>query len=423
MNRLEIENRMSQCNQCGFCQAACPVFRVTGHEAGVARGRLTLLRALLAGELSWTEEVEEPLFNCLLCGACTANCFPAVPTADLVLAARQEYLDRAGKNALHRLLFDHLLPYPDRLRIAARAAAVGQKRGLPQMAGALGLLRIFGGDFPEIVKIIERPPLLPLRDRLKPGTVIGASNRPKAGYFVGCGMDMVCPDAAHGTLNLLDRMGFGATVLGNCCCGLPAHSYGDLRAAQKLAVKNLNLFRDDTHDVIVTDCSSCAAFLKKYPSLFPSGDPRREQALGFAAKVRDLTQLVAENPVSPGTREKKLIVTYHDPCHAVRGQGISREPREALNNLPGVEFREMTEADWCCGGAGSYSLTHYRLARRIIDRKASHIAQSQADVVVTSCPACMIHLDYGLRINNIPVKVAHISQMLQGTAAMGGSPV
>jgi glycolate oxidase iron-sulfur subunit len=85
-------------------------------------------------------------------------------------------------------------------------------------------------------------------------------------------------------------------------------------------------------------------------------------------------------------------------------------------NTPGIEFREMNEADWCCGGAGSYSLSHYRLARRIIDRKASNIAHSGAHLAVTSCPACMIHLDYGLRINNIPVKVAHISQVLQGSA-------
>ncbi|NCO96054.1 MAG: (Fe-S)-binding protein, partial [Armatimonadetes bacterium] len=113
---------IAQCNKCGFCQAACPIFRATGHESGVARGRLALLRALIEGRLDWTRELEEPLFNCLRCGACTANCFPKVPTADLLAEARGEYFERVGRSPVHRLLFDELLPHLGRLRLAAKAA-------------------------------------------------------------------------------------------------------------------------------------------------------------------------------------------------------------------------------------------------------------------------------------------------------------
>ena len=89
-------DELARCNRCGFCQVACPIFRATGHEAGVARGRLALLRALIERRFEWSSEIEEPLFTCLLCGACTVNCFPAVATADLLTAARCEYLDRSS---------------------------------------------------------------------------------------------------------------------------------------------------------------------------------------------------------------------------------------------------------------------------------------------------------------------------------------
>ena len=73
MDISEYYDEISQCNKCGFCQVACPIFRSTGHESGVARGRLALLRALIEGRLDWDKALEEPLYDCLGCGACTSN--------------------------------------------------------------------------------------------------------------------------------------------------------------------------------------------------------------------------------------------------------------------------------------------------------------------------------------------------------------
>ena len=126
MGISEYYDEISQCNKCGFCQVACPIFRSTGHESGVARGRLALLRAIIEGRLDWDKELEEPLFDCLGCGACTSNCFPAVPTSELIIKARSEYLEKVYRKPIHRMLFDHLLPYPRRLHLAARAVALSR---------------------------------------------------------------------------------------------------------------------------------------------------------------------------------------------------------------------------------------------------------------------------------------------------------
>ncbi|MCP4752796.1 MAG: (Fe-S)-binding protein [Proteobacteria bacterium] len=411
MDIAEYYDEIAQCNRCGFCQAACPVFRATGGESGVARGRLALLRALIEGRMDWDKELEGPLFNCLLCGACTANCFPAIPTPDLVGRARTEYLDRAGRKPLHRLLFDHLLPFPERLHLAARAVALGKNTGLSKVARALGLLRIFGRDFPKAEGMVERLPTKALRKRIRPGIHTGEGESLRVGYFVGCGVDIVQQDAGNATLQILKKIAKTVSVLNNSCCGLPASFYGDLPVAQRLAEKNLERLAAEKFDIIATDCSSCASFLKKYPTLFPEKDPRRQTAKALASRTKDLVELISLTEIPSIATKNVVSVTYHDPCHASRSQGLVKEPREILRRLPGIEYRELPEADWCCGGAGSYALSHYDISCAVLERKMDNVAKTKADILVTSCPACMIQLSYGVRRRGIEMKVRHISEM------------
>ena len=409
----EHYDEIARCNRCGFCQVACPVFRATGREAGVARGRIALLRSLVEKRVEWSPALEDPLFACLLCGACTSNCFPALPTADLILEARAEYLEKVGRKPLLRMLFNHLLPYPRRIRLAAHAAALGVNSGASKAAKAIGLLRCFGRDLEQSEAIVDRFPRKAFREIVKPGEWPGQGESLRIGYFVGCGTDVVCPQAAEASFRLLQLIGKSVTVLDNCCCGLPALTYGERAAAQKLAEKNLSLLAAERFDMIVTDCSSCASFLKKYPTLFPAGDSRAAAATALAAKVRDLVEVATPPPAPLPKDGGRIIVTYHDPCHAVRGQKISQQPRKFLQSLPGVEYRELPEADWCCGGAGSFALSHYDLSRSILDRKMDNLVKTGAQVLATSCPACIVQLSYGVRLRNLPVRVCHISEVVK----------
>ena len=405
-------DEIAQCNKCGFCQVACPIFRATGHESGVARGRLALLRAIIEGRLDWSDDIEAPLFDCLLCGACTSNCFPAIPTSDLLIRARSEYLTRVGRKSIHRLLFDHLLPYPDRLHMAARVAAMSKKAGLSKLARALGLLRIFGRDFASAEDIIENLPVTAFRDRNHPSVYQGSGEELIVGYFIGCGVDIIQQQTGTATLKLLRHVARQVHVLENCCCGLPAYSFGDLQIAQKLAQKNMQMLASGPYDVIVTDCSSCASFLKKYPVLFPQEDSRQGAAKTFSTKIRDLPEWLDSATVSSLASETAIRVTYHDPCHASRGQGLVKEPREILKKIPGIEYRELPEADWCCGGAGAYALSQYDLYRRVLDRKITNLKATEADIIATSCPACIIHLSYGVRKHGLKTRVCHISEII-----------
>lgn len=404
-------DEIAHCNKCGFCQVACPIFRATGQETGVARGRLAMLRAIIEGRLDWSDEIEGPLYDCLLCGACTANCFPAIPTVDLLVHARAAYLSRVGRKPVHRLLFDHLLPYPQRLRWAARALALGKNSGMADTARALGLLRVFGRNLIQANELIAEMPVRAFRRRYKPGRYKGDGAGPDVGYFVGCGIDCMQVRAGRATLTLLRRMSRSVTVMDNACCGMPAWSYGDLAVARKLAAKNMTVLLPADVDWIVTDCASCAAFLKQYPNLFDTADPRRQKAQTVAAKVRDMVECLAGGGFVPAHGKKNVRVTYHDPCHAVRGQGIQRAPRDFLQGLSQVDYVELPEADWCCGGAGSYALQNFALATQVLNRKIENVRKTGADLLVTACPACMIQLAFGIRRHRLGVAVRHISQM------------
>jgi glycolate oxidase iron-sulfur subunit len=413
MKIAEHDETIAMCNRCGFCQVACPTFRATGQETGVARGRVALLRALNEGRLEWSPDLEEPLFACLLCGACTTNCFPAVPTADLIVGAREEYLEKVGRKGIHRLLFDRLLPYPERLRRVARAVALGKNSGLSSVARALGLLRIFGRDFPQSERIIGRMPRYALREKFPPGRLEGRGEDLRIGYFVGCGMELMNPTAAEASIDLLREAALEVHVLDNACCGLPAASYGDREAARRLAARNLEAATAQSLDLIVTDCSSCASFLKEYPALFSEGDPLHEASKEVAAKVRDMVEQTL-SPSALGLKDgEPVVVTYHDPCHASRGQNLVTQPRQILASLSGVEFREMPEADWCCGGAGSYALSHFDTAMKVLDRKMENVQKTGANLLATSCPACIIQLAYGVRRHKLPVRVCHLSELVR----------
>ena len=126
-----------------------------------------------------------------------------------------------------------------------------------------------------------------------------------------------------------------------------------------------------------------------------------------------MVQLIHTMQAFAPSPDATVTVTYHHPCHAARGQGLVKEPDEILKRLPGVEYRPLLEADWCCGGAGSYAFGHYELSQQVLDRKMDNLRKTGADLLVTSCPACIMHLSYGVRKHGLSTRVCHISELIR----------
>jgi glycolate oxidase iron-sulfur subunit len=388
--------------------AGCPIYKVTGIEWAVARGRLALIRSVLDGELRLSE-LAEPLFNCLACNGCLDHCPPGVLTDEIILEARAELVKERGQSWIQRLIFHRLLPNPSRLKKATRLLSWLQASGLRTAARGLGLTRLMG-DAGRAERILPPTPL----GRALTGVPAPRPERPsyRVAYFVGCAGANLTPQVAQAAVRVLNRHGVEVVVPDFVCCGMPPYTYGDVESALGLARKNVELARSLQVDAIITTCASCGSLLKRYPDLLAEDPERSAQANALANKVRDISEFLVDIGLVPEMGALRHRVTYHDPCHLGRFQKVTGQPRQILQSIPGVEFVEMAESNMCCGAAGSYSLGHYDLSMKVLARKLENVARTGADLLVTCCPACSLQLAHGVREHGLKVRPTELVELL-----------
>ena len=424
-----VKAELLKCNQCGYCLRTCPAYQATLLEATTARGRNTLLRDVISGSISNEEALRNPFFDCLLCGACTVECFTHVQTSELMVQARQGFFATHGEPRILHYIFHKLLPAPRRLQYIMQLLRVGKRSGLSDLARRLGILGWIDATLEGAEGLMARMPRRFLRERLsrlgfRKQTEGNRSVRlrargeqahaqgPRVIYFIGCGTDFLMPHTAEAAMRVLGLAGCEIMVVEHNCCGLPPYSYGDVAAARRLARQNIQVLAELAADFIVTECGSCSSFLKQYRELLADDPAWSAAADEMAARVRDFTELLSVLSLPEPTRAPGLTVTYHDPCHLVRGQEISEEPRRLLVDAGGATLTELAEADWCCGGAGSYNIAHPDISLKILDRKMRRVAETGAEVLTTACPACIIQLAYGMRQQEHPRPVRHIAEVI-----------
>ena len=411
---LPLYDTIAQCNRCGFCQAGCPVFRVTGEEHSLARGRQAIARGLILGNLELTPEVFHALEDCLLCRGCTAHCFPAIKTDEIVTTIRHAYITRHGQPIWQRILFRTILSDSKKIELGGRMMLWAKRHGLATMAEKTGILNLVDKRLAVANQVVPpmtgRPFLrgehaqVPTPDKVKH----------RVGYFASCGFSFQFPEVVEATLRVLARSGCAITVLDNTCCGRPAHSYGDLDAARDIAKKNVDRLAGAMGlDAIVSECGSCSTHLKDYGHLLKDDPAYAKKAAALSKKVQSFSEFLVGVGATGSLGTLSGTITYHDPCHlSNRFAKITAQPRKLLKSVPGMTYKEMPEADWCCGAAGSYTFLHHPEAMGVLDRKMGNVEKTGADTLATECPACMMHLSYGARKKGLPIQVRHVSQIL-----------
>jgi glycolate oxidase iron-sulfur subunit len=282
-----------------------------------------------------------------------------------------------------------------------RAIWVYERSGLQWLARRSGLLRIVG--------LAEIEAVLPRVDGhfLVPRDVRSGDGAPAA-FFAGCIMSTALAEIDRATWRVLQRAGYGSCnpARQGCCGALHAHS-GDLERAKELAKRNIVAF-ERSEGAIVVNSAGCGAMLKDYAHHFRHDPEWSSRAAEFSARVRDLSEVVVDRlpPLTEGTPRK---VVYQDACHLLHAQRISRQPREILKRIPGLELVEIAEAGLCCGSAGVYNVTNPTQSRQLQRRKVDSILAVSPDLVVTANPGCLLQLRAGLG-DRVPVK--HIAEVL-----------
>lgn len=413
---IDYTRLSKSCATCGKCNSVCPVYDVFQSEDMSSRGWYEIVTSEDYSYLNSKRVVEA----CLNCKSCRTICPAGVDVSELILQRRAEHPNRlmGWIFALHAkpAIFEPLL------KLAARTQSLWDRpmgRMLiewvtrPLMRGIAATARI-SKDM-----VLPRLARRTLRERFRelvPGPHRSA-RRPVA-YFHGCAANYFNDGVGDAVIAVLRRRGLEPDLPPQRCSGTPIQTYGHMELAREGARANLGSL--EPYDLVVTGCASCTLMLKDYPGLFPPG-PDREAAERLASKVKHISEVLAERaakpgvPAAPEAGKAPLKVTYHSSCH-LRAAGVTKAPREVLARLPGVTFTEMQDAERCAGGAGTFVLKDYDTAQRIFQRKRRAIQESGAEVVVTSCPACMIQLQNGLRGT---VMVKHLAEMVLATEQPG----
>jgi glycolate oxidase iron-sulfur subunit len=138
------------------------------------------------------------------------------------------------------------------------------------------------------------------------------------------------------------------------------------------------------------------------------------KAKQFVEKSRDIMEFLTDIAgLTVGSKSMGGIrVTYHESCHLNRGLRVSKQPRKILESLPGAKFIEIPRANWCCGGAGSFSFKHPDTARKILRQKMGDLQSTEAQVITAGCQGCMMQLSYGTREFGVKCIVKHPIELL-----------
>lgn len=409
------EEIFTHCIHCGMCLSVCPTYQFTGLERSSPRGRIRLIKNVAEGSLDISELFVEEMDFCLDCQACQSVCPPGVQFGQLIEAARAQ-IARAGKDKrfwIKKIFFRWIFISHFRLELLARLLRIYQRYLRPLLIH----LKIYS-ILPNRLRALDSlaPPVsAQFSDQMFPEIVSPAGQiAHRVGFLKGCLMNVMFADVNRDTIDVLLANRCEVVIPKDqvCCGSLAAHN-GDFDIARKMARKNIDAFTRYRLDAIVINSAGCSAFMKEYGNLLHDDPIYSEPAKQVSEMTKDIHEFLLEIDFHLPTHKIPRKITYHDACHLAHTQKITREPREILRSIPGIDFAELPESTWCCGSAGIYNLVRYEDSMKILERKVRHILSTKAEILVAANPGCAVQLAYGLRRAGADVQVLNPITLLK----------
>lgn len=356
MNSLnDYKKELDKCSKCGQCQNACPVYKITRNDCAVSRGKFIMLHGVAVGDLKMSKNINKYLDMCLKCGKCNDFCPAGIDAVQIINCAKYEYSKGKFSGAIINFLQS----------------------------------RLIFSSFVKLGKILSRP----FRKRFQ-----NKKNTLKVMYFKGC-VNEVFPQNGNYLYKIFNNSDIEIITPDFDCCGLPFLSEGNFKRFKQAYGKNIKYLQSD-YDYLVTDCASCEDTLLSYNKYFNSKiNPQNTLNWGDIIASKNL-RFDFKKPVK---------VTFHKPCHLKNDDFFEK----IISRCKNVEYVKCEDYDNCCGLAGSFTLKNRDLSKEISKQKALNIQNTNADYVITSCPACILGLKQGLMlIKNKKVKVVSLLEFL-----------
>jgi heterodisulfide reductase subunit D len=380
-----------QCNRCAQCldfstigQAVkCPAYRGRPFESYASRGKFTLARALVDGVLDYDADLAERIYSCTECRGCAQNCFKYLDTTAIFTAMKEDLAER------------DLIPAP-------YAEALEGEAGLDETHN--------------VYRAPHAERLAWLADRRR-------VDRPaETAFFVGCSSAYARQNMAIDTANTLERLGVDWTILSDeWCCGHPYLAAGETEKARQSLEHTIAQYEKLGVKRVVFNCPGC---LKTFKHDAPKVLGRRLsfepvhilEEIAYLAEKGELTF----KPVAP-----KITVTYHDSCTLGRWLGIYEAPRQVLRHIPGVALREMPRNRgnaYCCGAGGLIRYAYTDISDRAGVERLREAEDTGADVLLTSCPACLMQFQQTRNKLRSHIRVMDITELIWRQVDLPGGP-
>ena len=394
-----------ECVKCGKCIPVCTIHNVNADEVTSPRGFIDLLGAYKRGQLELDKNAKDIFESCFLCTACTEVCPKSLPTDMVIEQARADIAQKFGI-AWYKKLFFLLLRH----------------RWLNDLAFKLGyVFQTCGFKIKAEIDSMSPRSFIPMikADRLLPSLMktsflnsheenINNGGKRKVAVFIGCLGNYNYKKVGESLLEILETLEIDAFLAKDQkCCGAPAYFTGDFDTVDHNAKFNIEYFEkfgDDIEAIIVPE-ATCSAMLKiDYEHFFHDQPEWLERAKKIKDKIfmatewlqhhTQLEQLLASKKSMPN------IVTYHDPCHAKKMQGIYNEPRNLIRQ--NYKIVEMSDPNLCCGFGGVTMQTEkYHFAEAAGKPKAAMIEKSGAEIVSAECSACRMQINNSMNVSGV----------------------
>ena len=396
------------CVHCGFCLQACPTYLTLEDENDSPRGRIVLMHALVEGTLPVDDpDVRTHIDRCLGCRACETACPSGVPYGHLLEATRATLTATQPNPPIARAIL-FTFARPSLLSLAMLGGRFARAMRLSSLLARLP------GRFGFAMAMLEatRAPLK--RTTYRPG---GDGSRGTATLLTGCVMEGLFTETNRATERTLATNDYAVVPTdGQRCCGaLHAHA-GDVETARRLARHNVAAFEKSGADYVVTNAAGCGAMMKEYEHLLADDPTWRHRAAAVSARVRDVTELLAEAGPRPGGA-LDATVTYDAPCHLLHAQRVATPPLRVLAAVPGLSLVPLEGSEHCCGSAGIYNLVEPEVSDTVLAPKLARIAETRASLVATGNPGCLMQIGAGLHQAGAGARVVHPVDLLDASYA------
>jgi len=378
----EADAILQRCVHCGFCNATCPTYQMLGDELDGPRGRIYLIKNVLAdGDIG--RKTQQHLDRCLSCLACETTCPSGVEYGRLLDIGRHivdEKVVRSFKEQVTRYTIRGIVPRPIILKPLVKLAQ---------------LIR----------------PLLPAKIKRKvPRSQVNLV-RPKTTHarkvllLDGCAQRVMTPRTNAVTAHVLDRLGIEAIApVAEHCCGAVSYHMTAQQMGENFVRRNIDAwwpYIEQGAEAIISTASGCGAFVKDYGKLMANDTVYVEKAVRISAMTKDIAEIIAQEDVALlDVKGERRRVALQLPCTLQHGQQIIGVIEKILTQV-GYQLTQVPDAHLCCGSAGSYSLLQKDIAEQLLANKLTALQSDQPDVIATANIGCQLHLSAG---GNLPVK-------------------